>query len=179
MGGQSNARCPPANGIDRLGQITKLPWNENSFQSCDLGAVRRDPRQRGGRQGWGALGWVYQMVLVVKNLPANDGDVRDAGSIPGSERSPGGGRDNALQYSCLKNPVDRGTWRATVHGVTKSQIRLKQPSTHTPLFCGEEGSEGSLSPRTRPRSALTNPVRGAQCPSTGTQGGLSKVPPGC
>ena len=60
-----------------------------------------------------------QVVLVVKNLPANAGDMRDAGSIPGLGRSPGGGHGNPLQYSCLKNPMDRGAWRATVHGVTK------------------------------------------------------------
>ena len=48
----------------------------------------------------------------------------DAGSIPGSGRSPGGGNCNLLQYSCLENPMDRGAWPATVHGVTKSQTRL-------------------------------------------------------
>ena len=53
---------------------------------------------------------------VVKNPPANAGD---AGSIPGSERSPRGGNDNPLQYYCLENPMDRGAWWATVHGVTK------------------------------------------------------------
>ena len=49
-----------------------------------------------------------QVALVVKNLPANAGDARDAGSIPGSGRTPGGGHDNTLQYSCLENPIDRG-----------------------------------------------------------------------
>ena len=58
---------------------------------------------------------------MLKNLPANAGDLRDSGSITGSERSPGGGNGNSLQYSCLENPVDRGTWRATVHRVTQSQ----------------------------------------------------------
>ena len=57
---------------------------------------------------------------MVKNLPANVGDVRDAGLIPGSERSPGGGHNYPLQYSCLENPMHRGAWRATVHGVTQS-----------------------------------------------------------
>ena len=56
----------------------------------------------------------------------NAGDLRDAGSNPGSGRSPGEGNGNLLQYSCLGNPVDRGAWRATVHRVTKSQTRLKQ-----------------------------------------------------
>ena len=51
-----------------------------------------------------------QVVLVVKNSPANAGDVKDMSSIPGSGRSPGGGHSNALQYSCLENPMDRGVW---------------------------------------------------------------------
>ena len=58
---------------------------------------------------------------VVKNLPAN---ARDVGSIPGSGRCPGIGNGNLLQYSFLENSMDRGDWRATVHGVTKSWTRL-------------------------------------------------------
>ena len=61
---------------------------------------------------------------MVKNPPANAGDVRDAGSMPGLGRSPGGGHGNPLQYSCLENPMDRGAWWATVHGVAKSQTQL-------------------------------------------------------
>ena len=60
------------------------------------------------------------MVLVIKNPPANAGDIRDKGSIPGSGRSPGGEHDNLLQYSCLENPIDSGAWWAIVHRVTKS-----------------------------------------------------------
>ena len=56
---------------------------------------------------------------MVKNLPANAATV---GSVPGLERSPGGGHSNPLQYSRLENPMDRGAFRATVHGVTKNQI---------------------------------------------------------
>ena len=67
---------------------------------------------------------------MVKNSPANAGDVRDAGSIPASGRSPGGGNDNPCQYSCLENPMDRGVWWATAHGVTKSWACL---SAHTEL----------------------------------------------
>ena len=63
---------------------------------------------------------------MVKNLPDNIGDIRDAGSIPALGRSPGEGNGNTLEYSCLENPMDRGAWQATVHGVTKSQIRLNQ-----------------------------------------------------
>ena len=62
------------------------------------------------------------MVLVVKNLPVNTGDIRDAGLIPGWERSPGGGHGSPLQYSCLENPMDRGACQATVHGDAKSQM---------------------------------------------------------
>ena len=54
---------------------------------------------------------------VIKNLPADTGDTS---SISGSQRSPGEGKGNPLQYSCLENPMDRGAWRATVHGVPKS-----------------------------------------------------------
>ena len=60
-----------------------------------------------------------KVVLVVKNLPANAGDVRDAGSIPGSGRSPREGNGNPLQCSCLGNPTDRGAWQAILHGVTR------------------------------------------------------------
>ena len=72
------------------------------------------------------------MVLLVKNLPASAGDVRDACMIPGLGRFPGGGHGNPLQYSCLENPMDRGAWWATVHRVAKSQTRLKRLSTHAP-----------------------------------------------
>ena len=56
------------------------------------------------------------MALVVKNSPANSGDIKDKGSIPGSGRSPGEGNGSPLQYSCLKNPMDTGAWQATVLG---------------------------------------------------------------
>ena len=59
------------------------------------------------------------MVLVVKNLPANVGDIRDVGSIPRSGRSPGRGHGNPLQYSCLENFLDRGAWQATIHRIAK------------------------------------------------------------
>ena len=70
---------------------------------------------------------------MVKDMPANVGDMRDVGLIPGSGRSPGGGHSSPLQYSCLENPTDRGAWRGTVPGVAKSQTRLKRlhARTHT------------------------------------------------
>ena len=58
---------------------------------------------------------------MVKNLPANAGNIGDSSLIPGLGRSPGGGHGNALQCSCLENPMDRGAWWATVHGVPMSQ----------------------------------------------------------
>ena len=69
-----------------------------------------------------------QAALVVENLLANAGDIRDTGSVSGSGRFPGGGHGNPLQYSCLENPMDRGAWWATVHGVTESQTQLKLAS---------------------------------------------------
>ena len=74
--------------------------------------------------------WAFQVALVAKNLPANAGDVKDMGSIPGSGGSPGEGNGNPLQCSCLENPMDRGAWQATVHRVTKSQTRLKRLGAH-------------------------------------------------
>ena len=59
------------------------------------------------------------MELVVKNPSVNSGNTGDMGSIPGSGKAPGEGNGNPLQYSCLENPMDRGTWRGTVYGVAK------------------------------------------------------------
>ena len=60
--------------------------------------------------------YASQVVLVIENPPANAGDRRDMSSITGSGRSPGGGHNNPLQYSCLENPIDRGAWWAIIHG---------------------------------------------------------------
>ena len=64
---------------------------------------------------------VLKMVLVVKNAPANGGDISHAGSAPGSGGSSGEGNGNLLQCSCLENSMDRTAWWATVHGIAKSQ----------------------------------------------------------
>ena len=61
---------------------------------------------------------------MVKNPPANAGDARDVGLIPGLGRSPGEGSGNPLQYSCLGNSMDRGAWQAAVHAATKSRAQL-------------------------------------------------------
>ena len=82
---------------------------------------------------WEGLGF-SQVVLVVRNLPANTGDVS---WISGSGRSPEAGNGNLLQYSCLENPMDRGAWQAIVQGVAKSQTRLKLPSSHPCFRCSK------------------------------------------
>ena len=71
---------------------------------------------------------IFVVALVVKNPPADAEDVRGEGSAPELGRSPGERNGNPLHYSCLENPMDRGAWQATVHGVTKSQTQL---STYT------------------------------------------------
>ena len=68
---------------------------------------------------WILYHWASPVAQLVKNLPANVEDTRDTSTIPGSGRSSGEGNDNPLQYSCLENSMDRGTWR--VHGVARSQ----------------------------------------------------------
>ena len=62
-----------------------------------------------------------QVVVMVKNPPANAGDIKDMGLIHKLGRFPGGGHSKPLQYSCLGNPMDRGAWWTVVHGVAKSQ----------------------------------------------------------
>ena len=85
-----------------------------------------------------ACGRASQVAQVVKNPPANAGGTGDVDLIPGSGRSPRGGNSNPLQYSCLRNPVDRGGWQATVHGVTKSWTQL---STCTHDLCSPARNE--------------------------------------
>ena len=72
----------------------------------------------------------FLVALMVKNPPSNAGDIRKAGWILGSGRSPGGGHGNLLQHSYPENPMDRVAWWATVHGLTKCQTWLKQLSWH-------------------------------------------------
>ena len=89
--------------------------------------------------GDGGLRGSCQVALVGKNPPANAGDIRDACSMPGLGRSPGGGLGNPVQHSYLENPMDRGAWQAAVLGVGKSWRRLKQLST---AHMWRERSEG-------------------------------------
>ena len=68
-----------------------------------------------------AILYTFQMALAVKNLPANAGDARDTGSVPGSGRFPGGRHGSSFQCSCLENPMERGILQTIVHRVAKSQ----------------------------------------------------------
>ena len=87
----------------------------------------------------------FQVALVVKNPPANAGDIRDVGLIPGLGRSSGGGHGNQLQYSCLENPMVRGAWWATVHEVANSQTQLSMHTHRGFMFNGRhEGNEADL-----------------------------------
>ena len=70
----------------------------------------------------------------MKNPPANAGDIRDTGSIPGSGRSPGDGHGNPLQYSCLENLMDRGAWWVTVHRITESDMTEVTLHARTPAL---------------------------------------------
>ena len=100
--------------------------------------------------------WASQVVLVIKNPPANAGDLRDTGSIPGWGRSPGGKHSNPLQCSWLENPLSRGSWRATGHGVSQRQTRLKRLRAHIAAM-GTQAS--NLWQRRRPgRASSTCPV---------------------
>ena len=89
---------------------------------------------------------------VVNNLPANAGDT---GSIPGLGRSPGKGNGNPPEYSCLENPTDRGAWRATVHGVTKSQTQLSDQTTAA--NSGTDGKHEGLCFSWSPALCITAP----------------------
>ena len=83
------------------------------------------------------------MALEVKNPPARAGDIRASGSIPGLRRFPAEGSGNPLQCSRLENSMDRGAWRATVHGVTKSQTRMRQLGMTMSMFAAMRPKRGS------------------------------------
>ena len=114
------------------------------FGSCLQWDMVRESGLVWGRDPW-KVGFCVKNRFIVKPTvglpggasgkepPANPGDSRDMGSIPGSGRSPGGGHGNPLQYSCLENSIDRGAWQATVHGVAQSQTLLRRLSSSSPL----------------------------------------------
>ena len=94
--------------------------------------------------------WASQVLRVVKNLPANTGDIRDGYLIPGSGRSPGEGNSNPLQYTCLENPMDRGARRATVQVVTKIWTQLSDYAQHGTMLVYTLGTSGRVVQRRTP-----------------------------
>ena len=82
------------------------PWGRGAWWAAVYGVAQSWTRLK----RLSSSSSIYLVVLVVKNPPANAGDIRDAGLISGSGRSPGGGHGNPLKYSCLENPMDRGDW---------------------------------------------------------------------
>ena len=115
---------PPGYSIHGISQARILEWVAISFSSES--SQPRDqtqvPHSVCGFFTAELPGKPNLVMLVVKNSPINAGDSRDTGSVPGWERSPGGGHDNPLQYSCLKNPMDRGAWRAMVYRAAESDM---------------------------------------------------------
>ena len=103
------------------------------FSPSQVGRVRLSPCEPNKAKGQAegdlpgslkqTIMYAYPVAQLVKNPPARTGDTRDTSSIPVSERSTGGGNGYPLRYSCLENPMDRGAWWATVHGVTKIRTR--------------------------------------------------------
>ena len=89
----------------------------------------------------------FPVAQTVKILPAMQAG--DPGLIPGLGRSPGEGNGNPLQYSCLENPMARGAWQATVHGVAKSPTQLKRLSKHEHSLCVEVNYFKNISNRSR------------------------------
>ena len=117
---------PSAARITSLGRFSQVLWQQH----------RGGPFFKASSKSQELSAQASQVALIVKNPPANAGGIREPNSIPGSGRSPGGGSSFGylLQYPCLGNLMDRGAWWATVHGVTKSWIRLSNTHTHTHLF---------------------------------------------
>ena len=110
-----NCKCSLIHGIFSTNTCYLIPGGVSGGRLV-TGKLSRDFRLSGR---WTEAS---QVALVVKSLPANAGDVRDAGSIPGLGRSPGEGHGNPLQYSCLENPMDRGAWWAIIHRVAELDV---------------------------------------------------------
>ena len=127
-------------GLTTCGKPGSSPHHQQQLQT----PFARVGKGAGLRQtsNWVDSSGAFQDVQAVKNPPANVGDLRGTGSIPGLGRSrggmAGGGHGNPLQCSCLENPMEGGAWWATVHGVAKSQTQLSD-FTFTFTLCPREG----------------------------------------
>ena len=115
--GTKNPTCRVAEK-EKLHNLAYNIQSINPFPHCTINWLNPQTNTSGG------LPLLIPGGSVVKNLPANAGGAGVVGSIPRWERSTGGGNGNLLQYSCLENPMDRGPWWATVHGVTNSRTRF-------------------------------------------------------
>ena len=120
--------------------------------------------------------WASQVVLVVKNPPVRAGDIRDASSIPGSERPLGGGHGNPLQYSCLEKPMDRGGRWATFHRVAKSQTQLKRLSMHASILSLQGGQNSHQCPYLPATLGLHSRVRTGAASTQGTSSVVGHSP---
>ena len=110
--GRAHCASRPTSFCVSVQQICQM--DRNPAGSCNLGVILTN------LQGFLGGASVKKKKKTTKNLPADAGDTGDVGSIPGWGRFPGGGHGNPLQCACLKNPMERGAWRAIAHGVTKS-----------------------------------------------------------
>ena len=132
---QAGPRLPPQNSLILGCPPRPSSWTHVATQAstvsefCSVQAQTLERMEMELGRAAQVLG-ASQVALVVKNLPAKSGDRRDVGWTPGSGRSPGGGHSHPLQYSCLGNPMDRGAWQATGHGVIQNCTRLKQLRMH-------------------------------------------------
>ena len=107
-------------------RLSTVDYGDQVTQCCGLSSMMLS-----SMPGLHPLDASSQVVLGVKNLPSNAGDVRNVGLIPGFRRSPGGRHGNPLHYSCLENPMDRRAWKATIHRAADSWIQLKRFSIYT------------------------------------------------
>ena len=109
-----------------------IPWTERpgGLQSMGSQRARHDWTTKHSTAQHTERKRASQVALVLKNPPANARDIREVSLIPGSGRSSGVGNSNTLRYSCLENSMNKGAWRARVHGVSKSQTWLKRLSMH-------------------------------------------------
>ena len=118
-----------------LRKLQEMVMGRESWHAAVHGVAKRDTTER--QTATIAFLSGCPGDAVVKNPPANAGDAKDTGLIPGSERSPGGGHGNPRQYSCLENLMHRGAWGATVHEAAKSWTRLSTHAhtntPHTPI----------------------------------------------
>ena len=134
----------PSESGDRSCQSRMLGWTSQAWEDPGVLDSAVSPIQNASAKSLTPFkGGPYGLPrgLSGKELTCSAGATGDAGSIPGSGRSPGGGHGNPLQYSRLGNPMDRGAWQATTHRVEKNQIRLKQLGTQVHYAFGSHFTE--------------------------------------